>query len=152
MGTGGNSDNMSKVEVRSVRTVKVGGCLSRVGSRLVSKGCGPSPMGQIVVPGPNKDRELLKVPAIGSEVIRVTVGVTVRPMFRTSFESYSCKFQPGEDTGRTLRIMEGTYGGGNCCMMSTSVRGFFSGMGRSGLVGLMRREVSSHEVLGLVER
>lgn len=89
------------------------------------------------MPGTSKgDGEPLKVPDVVSEVVRrVFLGI-LRPVYRTEFRGRSCNFEPGHSARRTMTEIRRLVGeNGRCCAISVSVGNFFSGIGRSLLLG-----------------
>lgn len=149
IGTGGKTPKVSNVAVR--RTLPcLGRRRRRVASHVCHKGCAPSPMEQIRVPGPSNNIQGLNVPAIVSHALRRTVARRLIPVCRPLFTSNDCNCHPGEDTGSTV-LGIGRCTRRNCAFtMILSLSGCFSALGRRVLVGLLQGGMGSRHMMRLV--
>lgn len=106
--TGGNTDNISKIAMRRLKS-----CVERgergVIASLEGEACVPGPIQEMCVPGSGNGGEPLKVPATLSEAVRRTVTRPVSSVCRRVFDSCDCKFETKEDyrstVQRTLRCL-----------------------------------------------
>lgn len=152
MGSGQKANKISEVDMSRLLP-----CLQRrhlsLLRRVQGKGCGPRPIHQIRVPGRRgKGFQGLKVPAIMSHVVRRTVARILIPVCRPRFSSDDFKFHPGQNTRSTLGRYR-TCTSRNCiCIMSVSLRGFFSGIYRDGLVRILSEDMGSNQIVSLVRR
>lgn len=114
-------------------------------------GCGPGPIQEMRVPGRAGNRcQRLKVPAMISEIVRRTVTRRLAPVCRRRFSRGDFKFEPKEKTRSTLERYRGGMSRNCMCMVSVSLRGFFSAMDRDGLVRMLSEAVGSNEIVSLV--
>lgn len=117
---------------------------------LRGKACHPGPIQEIRVPGTGNGAHLLNVPAIMSHLIRRTVRRILAPVCRHRFSVADCNFHPGENYRSTLQETRGVISRNCECMISLSLRHFFSAMDRDGLVRVLDRAVGSKEIIDLV--
>lgn len=102
------------------------------------------------VPGSGNGVHLLKVPAMMSHLIRRTVGRMLAPVCRGRFSGADCNFQSEEKYRSTLQKTRGVVGRNCVCMISLSLRHFFSAIDRDGLVRVLDHAVGSNEIIDLV--
>lgn len=146
---GGNTTNVSNVAIFRVSR-RVTGCRGTVVTGLLSKACRPRPIGQMSVPGRGNDVHGLKVPIIESEIMRRTVLRVVRPLVSPRFSGCDFNFQGKEDTRSTVGRTRGCVRSKCGAVISYSLGGCFSVIGRRGLVICLERFVRSRVILGLV--
>lgn len=140
--------------ISGVRADRLLPCLALRGSRLLrgvhEKGCHPSPIHELRVPGSGNGAHPLNVPAIMSHFIRRTVDRILVPLCRPRFDSGDFNFHPRHDTRSTLRGIRRCTSRNCHCYVNLSLRGFFSHIGRDGLVRILSQAIGSNDMVSLV--
>lgn len=141
-------------KMSGVRYSQLLNCLLRRGRALARdvhrQACHPGPIHEMRVPGSGEGGHLLNVPAMMSHVVRRTVTRILAPVCRHRFDRKDCNFHPGQKTGRTLIGIARVINRNCHCTISVSLRQFFSAIGRTGLVRVLRQAVGSSTMASLV--
>jgi group II intron reverse transcriptase/maturase len=140
------------ITLRSIEEQGVTGFLEGIQAELKAGRYRPSPVKRRWIPKADGKQRPLGIPTVRDRVIQMAAKLVIEPIFEADFQPCSYGFRPKRSAAQALEAIREAGNQGHNFVVDADIQGYFDGIDRNNLIGLVKERISDRRVLKLIRQ